>query len=363
MSEGVEHELGVWLNQRHADYIQDLGLGYGAVVENVLSPVEWWDASVYNPLRDPPPVNKGFLRGTALHMRFLDGKALYDKTYGVLPTRRSHPEYLDTVEQLKEACARHKLSTHGLKDELIARLVRAKAPEKILSVERRLIIRKGKTEISERDDARIKILHAMTMRSEEQLRMPSGGGLTLAKAFKGALTEVSVFWVDENGIRQRCRFDFLKPNFTGDLKSITDWRRGDFKQSLLREIILRGYIIQWAHYDEGRRQLRKAVAEGRVFGGNKTQRKMLERIAEAEAWAWLWVFAKMDGAPQVRGIIGRPGSLQYEKAVQQRETALALHLYYKEFFGGYDTPWFDTEVIWEPDDTEWPQFSVLGEPA
>lgn len=362
MTDPVEHALGVWLNQPHEDYLADLGLGYGGIKDNYLSPIEWWDESPYNPLRKVPERDKAaFLRGGALHTFFLDGERVYKKVYAVLPTAKTHPEYLNTVSELVAACNLYGLSTYGLKDELTRRLVKAKAPVKILSVERKKILDAGKVELAEDDDARIQILHRMAMRSREELRLPDGDHLTLAEAFKGALTEVSIYWIDENGIRQRARFDMLKPNFIGDLKSITQWRKGDFKLSLLKEIILRGYAIQWAHYDEARRQLRIAVEEGRVFGGNKTQLKRLAAIARAEEWAWLWVFAKMDGAPQVRGIIGRTDMLQYGKAVQQRQEALNAHLFYKQFFGGYDTPWFDPEVIWQPDETDWPSHSVLGE--
>lgn len=349
---------GVHLNQSHEAYLEDCGLGYTGIKENLLSPVEWWDSSVYNPNRPPEPQKKAFNDGTALHVHFLDGLRMYERTYAVMPTRATHPDHLETVAELQMACAEHKLSTAGLHAQLVHTLLKAKAPVKIMEVEREKIRRKGKLFIPPEIDRRIRILHRMAMRSPTELRLPEGDHMTLAQAFKNALTEVSVYWVDENGIRQRARFDLLKPNFTGDLKSITDWRKGDFKRGLLREMILRGYMIQKAHYDEARRQLRKAVAEGRVFGGNKTQRKRLEEIARAESWTWLAVFAKMDGAAQVRGIIINSDIKQSEKAVIQREEALTMHLYYKEFFEGYEAAWFDPDVIWEPEDTDWPAFSV-----
>lgn len=354
--------LGVHLGLRHRAHIADPGLGYTSVVDIFLSAIEWWNDSAHNPLRDPPEENPAFARGEALHVNVLDGPRVYNRIYGVAPTKRTHPDYLDLVADLQRACAKHGLSAHGLKPELISRLVRAKAPVSILEHQRFLFRKSGKTEISEKDDARIKILYAMMMRSREELKISDRESLTLKQALTGALTEVSVFWEDDAGIRQRARFDLLKPNFTGDLKSITQWKKANFDKALLSEIILRGYMVQAAHYHHGRHALRQAVAEGRVFGGNKTQRKRLERIAEADLWAWLFIFGKMDGAPQVKGIVIRPdASTQFDRAMQQREEALTMYLYHKEFHGGLDTPWFDPNVVIEPEESDWPMFSVLGQ--
>lgn len=364
MTEVIEHELGVWINQRHEDYLKDPGLGYGAVRDLYLSATEWWDGSIYNPLRDETEDaerRKTFARGTALHTHVLDGPKVYDRIYGIEPTAKGLPDYIYLVRDLQDACARYGLSTHGLQGELVARLIQAKAPVPLLADAQERFRRSGRLPVSERDDIRIKMLYRMMQRSPQELRLPDGDHLTLRDALHKALTEISVFWIDENDIRQRARFDLLKPNFTGDLKSITQWKKSDFHKSLLSEVIFRGYMIQAAHYHEARRQLRIAVAEGRVFGGNKGQRKLLERVAKAGAWAWVFIFAKMDGASQVKGIVIRPESGQFIKAQQQREEALANFLWHREFHGGLDIPWFDPEVVWEPEETDWPEFSVLGQ--
>lgn len=362
MAQFTRHELGVHLGQPARDYLADVGLGYSAIKENLISPVEWWDSSPYNPNRKPEPFKPAFFRGEALHLHVLEGVRLYDKTFAVLPTKTSHPDYLDTVAELVRACAAHRLSTDGNKPDLIARLVKAKAPVKILDHERYLIgAKKGRRGIAEEDDTRIRILDALIRRDPKALKLPDDHDLTLANALKNALTEVSIYWIDENGIRQRARFDGLKPNITIDLKSITDWRAGDFRRSLLREAVLRGYIIQQAHYRVAREQLRIAVAEGRVFGGNKTQRKRLAEIAAAEDWAWLFIFAKMDGAAQVRGIVLDHANTRYAKAAAQREQALAQHAGYLNFFDGYETPWFDPDVIWAPEEEDWPMMASFAD--
>lgn len=373
MAEIVEHELGVHLNQRHEDYLRDPGLGYSAWKDVYLSPAEWWDSSPYNPLRDADESDEqklAFQRGAALHTRVLDGEKTYDKVYGVRPTRRTHPNALETARELVEACAEAGLPTrYAVKSELIERLVGADVDVEILPVLQAEFDRTGRKSIAQRDDFRIRMLHRMMMRSAAELKLPGDDHVTIRSILEKSLTEVSIYWIDENGIRQRARFDVLKPNLTGDLKSITRWRKTNFRGELLKEIILRGYMIQAAHYHEARIQLRKAVAEGRVFGGNKTQRKLLERIARSDYWGWVFIFAKMDGAPQVKSIVIRPdypddgivGDPQFTRAQQQLNEARASFLFYRDFHGGLDVPWFDMETVWEPKEDEWPAFSVLGQ--
>lgn len=360
MAQIVEHPLGVHLGQSHDAYIQDVGLGYSALKLLASNAIEWWDQSVYNPLRPPEKVNAGQYRGTALHVHFLDGLRVYNRTYGILPTKESHPDHLEGARELIAALVARKLPTTGLVEELENRLIASKAKPraKLLRVARDRFNRSGRKHILRADDARIRILHRIATRSREAVNLPDGEHVTLKQAFHGALTEVSVYWIDENGVRQRARFDFMKPNFTGDLKAITEWKASDFKQSLLREAVIRGYVLQWVHYDEGRRQLRIACDEGRVFGGTPAQRKKLAYIAEADEWGWLWVFAKMEGAPQVRGIAPPRNAGQYAKAIEQREKALTNYLFYRELFG-LESMWIDPLVVWQPEESDWPSWSVL----
>ena len=373
MTDLVEHELGVHLNQRHEDYLQDHGLGYSSWKDIYLSPPEWWEDSPHNPLREVDENEEqklAFRRGAALHTQVLDGPRVYDRVYGVRPTRRSHPNALETAKKLADACRGAGLDTrYVVKTDLIERLVKAKVDVEILPVLQAQFDRSGKKDISFKDHARIKRLHAMMMRTPAELKLSDDDQETIAQLLKGALTEVSIYWVDEDGIRHRARFDALKPNITGDLKSITRWRKTNFRQELLKEVLLRGYMIQAAHYHRARIELRKAVAEGRVYGGNKTQRKLLERIARSDYWAWVFIFAKMDGAPQVKSIVIHPeypefgvaGDPKFVEARQQLDEAKANFLYYREFHGGIDVPWFDPEVVWEPKEDDWPFMKSLGQ--
>lgn len=361
----IEHADGVYLNLREDRYLGDYALGYTAVRTIKKNPIEWWYESPFNTVLPVEAKDqKTFERGTAAHVMFLEGPEVYAEVYGVMPTKESHPGYLSGGEELRQACADYSLPQSGTLEQMEDRL-RLRNPEiLLLSDVVKAWLRSGFKVIRPADDTRIKLLHQMAMRTRQQLGLGEDD-LTLREAFEGGLSEVSVFWTDENGIRHRARFDKLKPNITLDLKTITEWKNGDFKLSLLREVVIKGYIGQWVHYHVARQKLREFVAKGMVDGGTPEQRALLEEIALAEDWAWGWVFAKMNGFPAVRGIIMKPEDRllpQFVRADQERDEALAKFIYHRDYFGlEPGVMWFDTEVIWEPEHTDWPTSSVFAE--
>lgn len=354
----IEHELGVHITLRHEAYLKDPGLGYSSVKDILINPVEWWEQSAWNPLRKPEGDKKAFRYGEAAHVHFLDGPKAYDKIYGVEPSPEFFPRHLAGGEQLRQACRDLGLSASGTLPELERRLKAADPEIQLFSDEVARWRASGRRPVPFDVDAQIRRLYRMSQLTAQDLNLGHGEIMTLEDAIKGGLFEVSVFWEDDSGVRHRARFDYLKPNASLDLKTITDWKKPDFRRSLLSEVILRGYVIQAAHYDVARQELRRAVDEGRVFGGNKKQRALLERIARADAWAWVWIFLKMNGAPQVKGIVLDKEGMQFSKAVRQREEGISKFVFHREFFG-MERPWIDTEIVWNPAEDDWPLNSIL----
>lgn len=369
-SQITHHEPGVYLGLREDSYLADPALGYSSLGA-LRQPLEFWFNSPINTVFPKPPKDqKYFERGTACHVLFLEPPGTYDRTYGIVPTRMTNPNAIDTIPELIAACKKHGLATnYAVKADLVDRLSRGAPKVEILEVERQKFFASGKRPISADDHMRIQLSFRMAMRTREEL----GAGeddLTLADAFTGGLSEVSCFWEDEAGIRQRARFDKLKPNVTIDLKTISDWKPSDFKTSLLKEIRIRNYLGQVVHYNEARRQLRKFVAADRVFGGTKAQRTLLKRIAKQETWAWTFVFCKMTGFPAVRAIVFTPENMglveegpdfmqQFVRAADERRDALTQYQFFKELYG--DEPgsiWFDNEIVYQPTETDWGVSSV-----
>jgi hypothetical protein len=354
----VEHEEGVWIGLSNDSYQPDIAIGSGGLKTIHHSPPKWWWNSPYNQI-EPPAAKKAdpaWARlGVALHVCLLEGMDVYDACYGLLPTLEQYPDALVNNDQLKEKCRDLGQPVGGDKEALIARIHNVNPDIPILQViQNQWRADAGVREISPADDRRIRLLHRMAMASADSFELPGGEVTTLRQALTGGLSEVSVFWVDENGIRQRARFDKLKPRVTVDLKSFSSWSEDhDFDIGLLREAKQRMYPLQTVHYDEGRRQLRRLVMEGKVFGGTDEQRAMLDEIAASDVWGWMWVYAVTTGAPLMKGVRFDLGSLVAEEWRRKRENALSRFIFYRDFFGGYDRMWFDPVGIIEPDDDAW----------
>lgn len=355
------HAPGVYLSLSHEAYLRDPSLGYSALKVLKADPPEWWETSAWNPLRPPESEDEklGFMLGTAFHLMLLEGIDLYEEAYGIVPTKADFPEHLDTIKELQRELRDRGQSVTGLKEELVDRLHRIAPDLPILDLEVRAFREACKRPISRRHDSVLRRLWAMAMATPEDIKLLHGEVTTLQEAFTGGPSEVSVFWVDDNDVPMRARFDKLKPNASLDLKTFAKWdATRDFRQSLLKEIKHRGYWMQVAHYHEARVKLREFVAAGLVYGGTDSQRAYLEEVAAAEEWTWVWVFAKTTGAPRIKAIPGHADNLRFTRAQQDREEAIGQFIAHRAQFG-MDLPWLDIEAIWDPDEDEWSEADFI----
>lgn len=359
----VEHADGVHFGLAHNAYLEDWALGAGAIKTLKSAPPEWYWESPLNTLVTPEPDSPEKQRwrivGTAAHVCLLESFKLYEMAYGVRPSARDYLDHIYGGEALKAECRRLHIPARGT-NEAMAREIRKVDPDaKILLAVQEEWDALGKRPLTRKEDITIRLLHQMAQRSAEEIELAGGERVSLRDAFSGGLSELSVFWTDENGIRQRARFDKLKINAIIDLKTIGKPLR-NFREALLYEIANLGYMYQVAHYIEARRQLARLIAEGKVFGGSPKQRAYLEECAANDDFAWVFVFGKVAGAPQLKGIRLDEHDTVVINAKRDREEALANFLMYREIFGlEPDKIWFDTEVIWKPEDSDWPMFAGL----
>lgn len=359
----VEHADGVYFGLSHDVYLEDVALGAGAIKTLKASPPEWYWESPLNTLVEKEPENETQLRhrliGTAAHVCLLESMKLYEMAYGVMPTARDFPEAIDGGRALQAECKRLGLPARGTNEEM-AEAIRRADPDALILMHIQDIWRAdGKKTLKPKEDLTIRLLHRMAQRSADEIELAGGERISLKEAFAGGLSELSVFWTDENGIRQRARFDKIKVNAIIDLKTIGKPLR-NFRGALLTEIINLGYMYQVAHYIEARRQLRRLIDEGKVFGGSPEQRAYLEECAANDDFAWVFVFGKVAGAPQLKGIRLDETDTVVINAKRDREEALANFLLYRETFGlEPDKIWFDPETIYRPADTDWPMFAAF----
>lgn len=373
MSNMIEHPEGVWLNLSEESYFSDPALGSTALKTLLTSPCDYWWSSGYNNL----VANKEFSEeetraqrlGSAVHCALLEGVEVFQSVYGICPDKYTHPHALDTAEKLKARLKELGEKISGSKDELIQRLKAADPNAVILDDIIEAWKADGKKPLSKWDYSRVMLMERVLLGRKDQ---PT----ELGKAFIGGLSELSVVWLDEWGIRHRARFDKIKPNVTIDLKTFSNWQGRELTKAMLREAALRYYHLQASHYLEARRQLRRLVAEGKIFAPTsedpvlkakiEADIALLHEIAKADKARWVWVFFKTDGAPIAKGLI-----MDWEKTHQNvmmladglRNEAIGNFLRYREAYGlSHDGPmWRDSEQLITVEGDQWPYWASAPE--
>lgn len=68
-----------------------------------------------------------------------------------------------------------------------------------------------------------------------------------ANLLRGTKREKPIFWMDEQGIKCKCRVDAMRPGIMIDLKTTTDAS----SEAFVREALRYGYDVQAAHYMAG----------------------------------------------------------------------------------------------------------------
>ncbi len=216
-------EPGIYYFMTNEDYHADPALGSTDIRAFMKGPARYWRTSWMNPNADlyRRPETESTIVGTGIHSYLLDGASKFTDLYmrrpddapGASPSDKSA-----VTKAAKKNLLSYQTLLHG--DDW------------------RIIMDAGKT-ITEHPD--------------------------LKDVFDGGDHEVSVFWINDLGIRCKCRFDILKPAGIGDLKSIANQHRDRLDIAAKWAIKRYRYDIQAAHYMEGRRQMPKLFKAGKAF--------------------------------------------------------------------------------------------------
>lgn len=293
----MSDRLGIYFGLPEDDYHADQALGSTDIKSLFHSPCDWqWDQ-----LHPEEPEKKSYLDiGTAVHELVLLGKDAFLKRIEKSP-------YSDFRK--KEAREwRDKTLAEGkviLTDDEYEQVVAAGGA----------------------------ILNSPNLRSE----------------FVNGVPEVSVFW-EENGIRMKGRYDYMKIRGTVDLKTFSE----KFKQSLLRTVTQtiadRRYDVQAVHYQYGRKAMLGLFEKGLVSGDQQPKRDWLHKVCLNENPAWVWVFFKTTGAPVAFSVNPMNMRGMWRNAEEDRGIAIERYTKFMDTFG--------PEEVWVEDV---PQFVLADE--
>lgn len=287
-------EPGIYFGLDEDRYHADPALGSTDLRNLRMSPPDyWWNTPVMNPEWEPEDKDDtpARLRGKAMHKLVLEGEKAFGMRFAKGP--KHDPE--DTPAEKGAA---------------------TKAAKKALAPGRELL--------PHHDYERIAIAGAMISKNPK-----------LAGAFQNGVSEVSIFWnkVVDGGrkVRCKCRIDYLKPRGVGDLKSITNVRKIEFRHACRTSMATYRYDMQAAHYLEGRAQVRELVSAGRVHGDHDPA--FLKQVEAAPGFAFQFVFFQAADAPVTWSTILSPKNPIIENAANHNMEAAEAYLDYLETFG------------------------------
>jgi hypothetical protein len=340
--------LGVHFGLPEKIYHADPGLGSTDLKNLYKHPLEFY----HNKLSPDRPADNDTpdkQKGRAFHKITLEGLEPFKKSYLRAPQIEDYsPRPLRTSEDIVEYCKANGLPhTFKVKAEGIKR-VKDHSSEILIWDEHLKLIE----EMAQRNG--MEILKADVYDEVVRAATVVTMNPNLANAFKGGAPEVSVIWVDEYGIRCKCRLDLLKPRTIVDLKKITNVRGVPMDIALMLYIGTYRLDMQVQHYFEGYAALYQAAQEGRVYGTCPLPEGWQQRIAEPEAMTFTLVFHQMDGAPISVGRTITPDSSILLRAARDNAEAKRRYIENKDRFG--DGQWLCEEPLYQLEDKDIPGY-------
>ena len=306
----MSERLGIYFGLSEADYFSDPAISSTDIRRLLKSAPDYWFLSPWNPLKpsDDPTPSQYF--GRAVHRFVLEGEAAFMSAYA--PT--------DFPGNRKEGKA-----------------------------EREAIEAAGKLPIK-RDDFNRIAQSAQMIRANEHLR----------DAFQNGHHEVSVFWKRDDGLRLKCRMDYLKIRAVTDLKSTRNTRQLDFAQACIRSMCDYHYEIQAEHYLEGRRAVRDLWRDRLVFGDHDAG--WMKKVANSHEAAFVFVFWQAEGAPITWSCSLSPGNPILETARREIEFAFSRYRDFESRFG-LNAPWVLLDPVKELSADELPAWAMVNRAA
>jgi len=340
--------IGIHLGLDEEIYHADPALGSTSIKSLAKMPCKWQ----YDRLR-PRKENEleHLVWGRAFHCRVLEGEEAFNRRYAKLPRPEDFPQALATSDQIKEFLRMHGQKLTGNKPELMRRAKEIdECPpffDEILAAWH--FEHPKHAELSDRQVVEIEDSVSNMERDPVLSAVMTAGTLIDGAA------EMSVFWVDERGLRRKLRFDYsLAPTATRpkslivDLKSFTSYKGGSDEEAALRKVHDECYDLQAAGYMEGFAAAKGMLASGYAFNhavqpdGTRAPVDMeyLNAFFSADQVDWIWVFLRRDN-----GMI--PVTLSIDTADEKiKEGLTAVHAAldtYLAYMGKYGA-----DSLWTP---------------
>jgi PDDEXK-like domain of unknown function (DUF3799) len=345
------HTPGVYFGLPAAEYFADPSLGSTDLKSLLVHPAAYWQRSVMNPNRvDNDTIAKKM--GRALHSLVLEGESAFARAFIEEPTPASFPDALVSAEDLRNFCKRNVIKGAGTTKAEMAKAIKAFDPsvqifDDIKALFDAMVLRDG-----------LEVLKPDAMAEVRDAAANITLNPHLAKAFKGGAAEVSVFWVDEDGVPCKCRYDYLKPRTIVNLKKFANSRGRPVDLAICLAIAEYRYDLQARHYLDGYPHLFAAARDGRIFGDCPLLRGWERSIVAPADVIYTWVFHQMDGPPIT---VGRQIGVESPTLTKAAREIVQAKRVYRASMAKYGTAmWVADEPIVELAETDLPVWMREG---
>lgn len=282
---------GMYLDLPMDQYIADPSLHSHGIKDLLVSPLAFWTRSAFNPNRPPDDDTAAKARGRAYHKLVLEGQAAFDRFYCVAPSKTDFPGTLDTVKELRAYAAKHGFKLKGTeKADVIASLREIDRTVPIWDAIMGLweeTTRKGREIVDPELWAQLRMARTVID------RMPS-----VKDAFKNGVSEVSIFWVRDDGVPMKARLDYLNTEII-DLKSFANIMDKDIEAAVYFEITRNRYHIQPAVYRDGLREMKRMYLSGeKVIQRGTVSEKWLDEVMREQQTRFFFAFIMTGWVPE-----------------------------------------------------------------
>ncbi len=247
------HKPGIYFGLPDTEYHADPSLSCSAIKKILADPEEFWDQSWMNPYPPKRQEKDHLARGTLWHCRILEPEN-FDHKYAIAPYLRDGFSFegktiLRTKEDMAEWLDLNKVYyKKGERKSKYEDAVMAAWKLGGAGPEPYLFDRENQGFTEEHADKIVvwsrDVFEEMLAAESAILEHPY-----FSKVFQGGMSEVSIFWVDEeSGLPMKARIDKLKPGVILDYKTLYVSRGSSARNAALRAIKYEHYDIQTAIY-------------------------------------------------------------------------------------------------------------------
>jgi len=323
------HAPGIYLGMGEEEYHADMALGSTDL--KLLAKRPWvWQRGRMRP--STRKVTEDMKWGTALHVRVLEGKEVFETRYETKPVPEDFgkvgTEVLVTVDHLKDFLKTRSATTSKMRKGELIDAVKTYLDHPIIfddEMEKWLATPRVNPDFAIDPDKMLEIEDSVFFLESDEIL----SAIMTAGSLTGGAAEVSVFYEDR-GVRRKFRLDYAIPPIgsltcatIADLKSFAQFRGPNSEEAALHTLVMMDYDIQCIDYLNGFERGRLLQHEGKVFGnvdGKWVTNKeapiepfegYTEKLFQAEEIQWLWIMVHKDGGFQPVTLVFRRDYPEY----------------------------------------------------